>query len=203
MPPAKASFGEDGLAGGGGEPRLEEPQVGWFEGEGEAARDVVAVLVDVDEAVRDEVDVAASVDASRDGETEEFQRGKAVLPGAWIAARGDAAAFDAADARVDVDRRGQGLAGELGAGDVWQRGGGVHTYAVATDVTGDRHALGAQASAEVFDLCDPGTDVGLVDGLGDALRDGLHVASGHAAVGVQAIVEQGEPTCLVGEFGIA
>lgn len=93
---------------------------GWLVGEGESVRDVGAVFVNPDEAVGHEVDVALCVDAAGDGEPRQLQRGEAVVAGVGVTAGQDGAALDAADTRVEVDRGGEGLGGELVARHVWQ-----------------------------------------------------------------------------------
>jgi hypothetical protein len=59
-----------------------------------------------------------------------------------------------------------------------------------------------QLAAEVFDLADPRPHVVVLHALDDAARHRLHVAAGHAAVGVQALEDDDQVARLLVEFGV-
>ncbi len=79
----------------------------------------------------------------------------------------------------------------------------VEEHTVTADRANQWDARIDELLAEVLDLADAGPHV-VVGGhhLADALRQRLHIATGHAAVGVEALEGDEERPCLPGEFGI-
>ena len=66
----------------------------------------------------------------------------------------------------------------------------------------DRHAGLSEAAAQVLHLSDPGMNVVILDALGNTDRECFHVASGHAAVGVQPFVYNDHAAGSLIEFRI-
>jgi hypothetical protein len=97
----------------------------------------------------------------------------------------------AAHAALLVELGAQQLGGELVLGDVGEELAGVDEDGVAADRLDDGDAELLQELAEAADLADAVGEVGLVGDLAQALGEGLHVGAGHAAVGVEALEQDG------------
>ncbi len=65
-----------------------------------------------------------------------------------------------------------------------QEAGRVDEHGMTTDRGDDRNAFAVKLLAEVDDLTDAGSEVGLAERLVDANSHGLEVAAGKAAVSV-------------------
>ena len=82
----------------------------------------------------------------------------------------------------------QCLRREVVLGNVGKHPGRVEKNGVAADRVDDGDAGVTQLPAEVLHLADARVDVVIVDTLGDSDCERLHVPTSHAAVGVQAFV---------------
>ena len=93
--------------------------------------DLVAALVEADDALGHGAHVVVGVDPARDGQAHQLQRRAVVLAGLGVAALGDVAALHGAHAGLDVDLGRQRLGRELVLVDVRQEALGVEEDRVA------------------------------------------------------------------------
>ena len=101
-----------------------------------------------------DVHVCLRVDPTRDREPHQLQLGVVVLAGHLIAARRDDAAFHRADARLEVELRGEHLGGELLLVEMRVEAAGVQEDAVPADGLHEGDVPLIQQHAQVAHLAD-------------------------------------------------
>ena len=166
------------------------------------AADGVTSIPHVLNSLEHVVHVALRVHAPRNREPHEVGTRRVLLAAVRVHAEHHGADFAAANAGLDIEFHGEGLAGVVQRLDVRQEAPRIEIDGVAARRRHDRDSGVEQAIDDVTRGQEPVVEVVLVEDFAQADGDGFEIAAGEAAVGRKALGEDQDIAFTLGELGV-